>query len=209
MADLGAVFRAPKAAFAKAADSIRNLLRRSTASHESDEVMRRMAQFAQDRLQQGILKGRPGWPALSDMTKEMKGHGKPLVDTGEFVEGITHWKAGGAWHAGLFPTAIELQRIGEVHEHGAFIQVTDRMRKFFLATDHPLRADTLFVRVPPRPWFEPARREVEENAKAEMARLQEKIAKETEKKLARDTRGEASQIAQHSQAGVARAGTKS
>ncbi|HUU58299.1 MAG TPA: hypothetical protein VMZ50_02045 [Phycisphaerae bacterium] len=194
MANLGLDFLFPKKAFEAMARLLDRLPAQVSQSKETDEVMRGLAEFAQERLQQGILGGRRGWPPLSEMTKEMKGHGKPLVDTGEFVEGITAWRDGKDWVAGIPEDEAELLRIGEVHEKGAHVAVTDRMRRFFAAQGFPMRKATKFVRIPARPWFAPAEKEIEKHALAEVDRLREQIARRTQREFMRKAGGEAAGI---------------
>ena len=68
--------------------------------------------------------------------------------------------------------------IGAVHEDGATIPVTAGIRRFFASKGFPLRADTKFITIPARKWFEPAVKELEEYAPEILDPLFEDVMKE-------------------------------
>jgi hypothetical protein len=135
----------------------------------TDAGMRAMAEAAKGFIVEGINRGRDGWASLNEMTKFLKGHEKILIDSGTFVRSMTTWKDGKRWYAGIPDGATgdkgqDLEMVGEVHEKGANVPVSDGIRGFFASQGFPLRADTKFVTIPPRPWFAPAEEELEEFA---------------------------------------------
>lgn len=135
----------------------------------TEMAMESLAQQAVIFLVQGIEAGRPGWTELSDLTKELKGNSRILIDSGTFVKAIKWWPSGNGWFAGLPPGAVgdkgqSLEMVGDVMENGATIPIADEIRPFFAARGFPLRDDTKFVIIPPRPWFKPAREELDKHA---------------------------------------------
>jgi hypothetical protein len=130
---------------------------------EMDEVLEHLAHKARDFMADGIRTGRPEWPALSEFTKQQKGSDRKLMDTGEMVGEINAWKDGDQWYAGI-PASSPASMRAAVQEEGAHIPVTDGMRRFFASQKSPLRADTRFIRIPPRPWLKPAEAELAEYA---------------------------------------------
>lgn len=118
-------------------------------------------------LVSGIESGGSGWDELSDVTKVIKGGDRKLIDSGSFIGALKAWKDGASWMAGIPDGATgdkgqDLETVGAVHEEGAAIPATDKVRGFFAAKGFPLRADTKFIIVPPRPWFGPAADDLDE-----------------------------------------------
>lgn len=133
------------------------------------KATKELASAARDFIVYGIESRRQAWSELSEMTKRLKGHDRILVDKGSFVGAMKTWKEGKRWFAGLPEGAVgsdgqSLSIVGAVHESGATVEVTEDMRKFFVAKGFPLRSDTKFIIIPPRPWFAPAVEELEEYA---------------------------------------------
>lgn len=133
---------------------------------KSEFMKQTLAEKTKDFIADGIEKRRPEWAELSEITKTVKGHDKILVDTGSFKNAMVSFKDGKNWVAGLPEGAVgskgqDLNDVGIIHEEGAMLPITDAMRNWFEAKGFPLRNDTKFIRIPPRPWFEPAVREIE------------------------------------------------
>lgn len=136
---------------------------------KTDKALQTLAETGRDFIVTGINSQRSGWKALSEITKFLKGHDRILVDHGDFVGAMQTWKEGQRWYAGIPEGATgskgqDLELVGAVQEEGATIPVSDKMRKFFAAKGFPLRADTKYLMVPPRPWFAPAVEELEVHA---------------------------------------------
>ncbi len=150
--------------------------------NRTDRALQLLAESARGFIVSGIMNQRPEWKPLTEMTKTIKGHDKILFDTGEFVGSVVTWKEGARWYAGIPEGATnsrgaDLNMIGEVQEHGEVIKVTDAMRKFFIANGFPLKSDTLFIVVPPRPWFEPATEELDQHADEVLEPLADEMLK--------------------------------
>jgi len=149
----------------------------------TQRAMEDLAETAKHLIVDGIERGRDGWDSLSDVTREFKGSSKPLVDSGMFVSSIDTWKEGKRWFAGLPPGAKgddgqDLGMVAGIQEHGAHVPVSDASRKFFAARGFPLKADTKFIRIPPRPWLAPAAEELEEHIEKALKPWAEEIFEE-------------------------------
>lgn len=149
------------------------------AEDEYQAALQTVAGKARDLMVAGIDSGRGGWAPLSEVTKQIKGSGRPLVDTGEMRDSIVAWDEGGDWFAGIPDDSPAIPRAA-VHEKGAHVPVTDAVRKFFAAQGFPLRADTRFLRIPPRPWFRPAERELDAYVKENLDAILEPVFKKLE-----------------------------
>jgi len=150
---------------------------------KTQETLKHVAEQGLDFLLAGIQRRRSGWSELSAITKAIKGNDRPLVDTGTFIRAMKAWNEGKAWFAGLpegatGPGGEDLAVIGAVHEHGATIPVSPEMRAFFAFKGFPLRTDTRFIVVPPRPWFGPAAEETEKYAAKVLPALGDILARE-------------------------------
>ena len=150
---------------------------------KTKRAMEDLAETAKGFIVDGIHRGREGWDENSAITQEIKGSGKQLVDSGTFVRSITTWKDGDRWYAGIKPgskaeNGADLSMVGAVQEGGAHIPISDAMRGFFAARGFPLRADTKFVRIPPRPWLSPAASELEAHLEDELIPWVEEIIAE-------------------------------
>jgi hypothetical protein len=146
-----------------------NRLDKILLGDKTQNAMERLANATKDFIVDGIEKSRPSWKELNEITKTIKGNGKILVDSGAFVDAMKVWKSGARWFAGLPDNAKgdkgqDLNIVGEVHENGAHVPVSEEMRKFFAANGFPLREETKFVRIPERPWFAPAQEELNKYA---------------------------------------------
>ena len=69
---------------------------------EMTQTNREVGEYLEEAVKKTIDMGGPGFPALSSRTVELKGHGKILIDSGRFKDGIKHkvW----AYHGEVFPT---------------------------------------------------------------------------------------------------------
>lgn len=146
-------------------------------------AMQQLAEAAKEFIVKGIESGRQEWADLNEVTAQMKGSNKTLVDSGSFVNAMTTWKEGKRWFAGLPEGAKgdkgqDLTLVGLVHERGATVPVTDGVRTFFAGKGFPLKPETRFLVVPPRPWFEPATKELAEYANEVLDPLVKDILKE-------------------------------
>lgn len=134
-----------------------------------DKAMGELAAAARQFIVGGIVNQRSNWQQLSEITKRLKGHGRILIDSGTFMLSMVAYREGDKWYAGLPEGAVgdkgqDLEVVGSVHENGASVKVTDKIRNFFLAIGFPLAADTQFIVIPKRPWFAPAVEELEAHA---------------------------------------------
>jgi len=137
----------------------------------ADELTGAVTKEAGERLHAKIVgnfqNGRPDWPALSQVTAELKGHAQPLVDSGMLLRNITLTFVGETALVGIpdgaqYPDGTEVDLVASVMEDGAVIRVTERMRNFFAARGFPLRKETEVIMIPARPFFEPAVKELED-----------------------------------------------
>jgi hypothetical protein len=140
---------------------------------KTERAMEDLAETAKNLIIDGIQGGREGWDENSEFTKAVKGSEKQLVDSGTFIRSIDTWQDGKRWYAGIKPgtraeNGADLTMVGAVQENGAHIPISDDMRAFFAVKGFPLRADTKFVRIPPRPWLAPAAAELEAHLEDEL-----------------------------------------
>jgi hypothetical protein len=147
------------------------------------KAQKELAILAQERMVEGINGGREGWESLTEITKAIKGDARILIDSGSFVNSITIWKKAKRWFAGIPAGAKgekgqDLQLVGAVHEGGATVPVSDELRRFFAHKGFPLRESTQYLRIPMRPWFAPAMREVDQMAKGILNSLADQIIKD-------------------------------
>jgi hypothetical protein len=135
----------------------------------TDAALEDLATAGKDFIVKGIKEGREAWKDLNEITKRLKGNDDILIDSGSFVGAMTVWQEGKRWFGGLPNGAKggegqDLNLVGMVHEWGATVPVSDEIRGFFAANGVPLRAETKFLTIPPRPWFAPAYAELREYA---------------------------------------------
>lgn len=150
---------------------------------KTQAAMQQLAEAAKGFIVSGIENGRQGWEDLNEVTKQLKGHGRLLVDSGSFVGAMTTWQEGKQWFAGIPEGAVgdrgqDLTMVGLVHENGATVPVTDAVRMFFAEKGFPLKDGTRFLAIPPRPWFEPAMAELDDYANEVLDPLVDEILKE-------------------------------
>lgn len=130
----------------------------------------RSGQMLRDETRKGIRNQAPGgqpFEPLTEFTIRNKGSSKALIDHGDLVNSITFKvdPARMAVFVGILRTArsrnpesgeIYLANIGRVHEEGAIIPVTPRMRAFFLYRwGIKLKSSTLYISIPARPFLKP------------------------------------------------------
>lgn len=131
-------------------------------------MVKAVAETMQRKVVANIENGRPDWPALSGMTVELKGHRQPLVDSGELLRSIQIQYVGETALVGI-PDGMKrsdgaaMDEIAARMEDGTTFEVTEKMRRFFAAKGVSLRAETRFLVVPSRPFFEPAVEETRED----------------------------------------------
>ena len=146
-------------------------------------AQKNLANSAKGFIRGGIENQRAEWKNLHPLTVAIKGGEEILYETGAFFRAMKAWKEGNSWMAGLYPDSKgrkgqDHEMVGDDHENGVTVAVTPAMRRFFAAKGFPLRADTKFISVPPRKWFEPAMKELEEYAPQVLDPLVEEIMKE-------------------------------
>lgn len=99
-------------------------------------------------------------PDLHPYTVAMKGSAVPLAG-GDLEAALTHRiettpRGVVVWFGVPRSAGAELVMIAKVQEHGITIDVTPKMRGYLAATGLHLRADTLAVVIPPRPFISTA-----------------------------------------------------
>jgi len=148
-----------------------------------ERAKKTLARMGRDAIVGGIDAQRPEWAKLSPITQTIKGHEQILKHTGSFRGAMKMWKEGDDWYAGLYPASKgkdgqDLEMVGAVHEDGAVVPVTTPIKRWFASMGFPLRADTKFVIIPSRKWFEPAVKEVEQKMDSVLEPLMDDIVKE-------------------------------
>lgn len=118
-----------------------------------------------------IAQGRSEWKPLNPLTLQMRGEEglfrrAILVATGDMKKAVTHQVQGLLGFAGLLRTSrnsdgTSCANIGFIQEYGATITVTPKVRGYFLANKVFLKKDTKFLRIPGRPFVQPAANENE------------------------------------------------
>jgi len=104
------------------------------------------------------IKSQPAeWDPLHPVTVERKGHEKMLIETGTLQQAATSKKISD------FETLVIINRttkddvnIAPVHEYGAIISVTPKMRAYLHSIGIHLKPSTKTITIPPRPFVEPA-----------------------------------------------------
>ncbi len=94
------------------------------------------------------------WPPLHPFTIERKGSSKPLKDKGELYKSITH-KVDRRGSVRIIKVGLfgEIAKIGAVHEFGAEIEVTPKMRAFLHSQGLHLRQSTTKIIIPERSFL--------------------------------------------------------
>jgi len=129
-----------------------------------DNSAKRAAVFLAAEVRTGIQRQAPGgqrFVPLHEFTKAKKGSSKALIDTGHLRRSIKEHKIShAAYLVGVHrntraATGDPLVNIAAVHEFGAHIRVTPRMRSYLHAQGLHLKPDTEEVVIPPRPYLFP------------------------------------------------------
>ena len=94
------------------------------------------------------------WPPLHPFTIERKGSSQPLKDKGELYNSITH-KIEHKGSVRIIKVGLfgEIAKIGAVHEFGAEIEVTPKMRAFLHSQGLHLRQSTIKIIIPERSFL--------------------------------------------------------
>jgi hypothetical protein len=113
-------------------------------------------------VRKGIIDGAPGgttfWP-LHPKTIERKGSSKPLIDNGDLLGSVTHKLAEnsdvwiGVRRGARAGNGQDVVNIAEVHEFGAVIPVTAKMRAYLRYIGIHLKPDTEYIAIPPRSFL--------------------------------------------------------
>ena len=124
--------------------------------------LKKSAPVIQRNIKKGIRQGRSEWPKLHPFTIAQKGSARPLIDKGSLMRAV---KVDVESRKQLFigiergsrgSKGQDLALIANVHESGATIRVTEKMRGFLRAKGLFLRDRTKVIRIPARPFIEPA-----------------------------------------------------
>lgn len=154
---------------------------KASPSFERDinDLMHKLAEDFADFIFQRIMSylesGRPDWPALSEVTKQLKGHDKILVGSGDYKRSIKTEVEGNRARVGILtprgPSGQDMELIAKVIEGGATIPVTEKMRKWLASRGVFLRKTTMFITIPPRPVFNSAMDEYEDILNAKLSKF--------------------------------------
>lgn len=115
-----------------------------------------------DTIRRMYREGRPEHQKLHPFTIKQKGHGQPLFEHGKLAAAVN-----------VFITPVHEDRTdfsvgvldgteaikAQVHEGGATIRVTPKMRTYLRNRGLKLKKSTRFITIPPRPVFLPALQE--------------------------------------------------
>lgn len=127
----------------------------------------RAGQRMRTEIRKGIKAGAPGGNALEPLTAftiHRKGSSKPLIDNSDLLDSITYEvdKQQLAVFIGVLRSAQNrdgesLVDLALVHEEGAVIPVTPKMRGYFMwAFGIRLKPSTQFITIPARPFLRPS-----------------------------------------------------
>jgi len=118
---------------------------------EKERILRLAGAFLEGKIKEKIQQGDPEWKPLHPFTIQRKKSDKPLIDTGTHIlNRITHKVEGDVVKVGVFG---ESALIASVHEFGAKIRVTEKMRKFLHAQGLHLRKATEHIVIPQRSYL--------------------------------------------------------
>lgn len=95
--------------------------------------------------------GRPGWAPLHGFTVQEKGHALPLLHKGELMDHVVVVQDDNGVAVGFVDPTQALKAL--IHENGATVPVTPRMRAFLASRGFLLKADTKFLVIPARRNF--------------------------------------------------------
>jgi phage gpG-like protein len=118
---------------------------------EKEQILRIVGEFLEGKIKEKIQEGDPDWKPLHPFTIQRKKSDKPLYDTGDnILNRITHEVEGDVVKVGVFG---ESTLIASVHEFGAKIRVTEKMRRFLHAQGLHLKKDTRYIVIPQRSYL--------------------------------------------------------
>lgn len=147
-------------------------------------ALNRVGVYVRDQIKRGIRDQAPGGQAfapLSELTIRRKRSSKALIEHGDLIGAITFKVVGSeAVFVGILRTARgkegdSLVNIGEVHEFGAIVPVTPKLRGFFAGVfGVHLKATTTALKIPARPYLRPV---LEAEADKVIDIFQEELAK--------------------------------
>ncbi|MDR1021026.1 MAG: hypothetical protein LBL73_09735 [Synergistaceae bacterium] len=143
-------------------DKLANILDPVRMRKKLSAATKRAGANAVSAVKKGIVGGEPGgipfWP-LREFTKERKGSSKPLIDHGDLLGGITYEEIDidtvwvGVKKGSRSSSGGDLADIAWVHEYGALIEVTPKMRAYLHSQGLHLKPDTEYVVIPPRSFL--------------------------------------------------------
>lgn len=145
-------------------------------------VIEDLAEVAYVSLKDQIKSGDADVP-LSELTQWLKRQEgedqRARVGSGDLLRAIDKQVEPGKATIGiLIPRGSkgqDMEMIARVMEGGATVPVTSRMRKWFAAQGKPLRRTTTYLKIPPRPIFDPVIGEFEEEIDAVVNRYMDRI----------------------------------
>lgn len=115
-----------------------------------------------DAIRKSYREGRPEHQRLHPFTIKRKGHGQPLFETGKLADSVKVIMVPKTEDRTDFSVGIEDREQAikaQVHEAGATLRVTERMRMYLRSIGLKLKKTTRFLTIPPRPVFAPALQE--------------------------------------------------
>jgi hypothetical protein len=128
--------------------------------------MGKLATEVKTELVDSVESGDTAWPPLSETTRFLTNRDRPMVGTGDFVRSIRTEVTGDKASIGILipkgEKGQDMEAMARVAEGGAYVRVTEKMRKWFAAKGRPLRKTTSVIYVPPRPVFNPKTEFVED-----------------------------------------------
>ena len=159
------------------------------------EVVETAGDAVVDKAKAGIDTGRGEWEPLAEATIAMKGHGKALIDSRLLRDSIAGWWEGatrpnaqetGVYSVGIpfgvtYPDGTPLEMVAVLMEEGATISIDTESRKVLEGKRIDVSKGAKVIRIPPRPFLEPAMNEVadtfEEVVAESMNRLYDRLLK--------------------------------
>lgn len=145
----------------KAAALAKNMTARFEAAKR--RTLYRIGTYMEARLKKGITDQAPGgreYAALHPFTVKRKGSSKALIRHGDLRNSITHQVDRNSVFIGVLRTAKgkdgqALANIAAIHEEGAVIRITPKMRGYLWSQGMRLSPDTRYIVIPARPTFGP------------------------------------------------------
>ncbi|MDR1514919.1 MAG: hypothetical protein LBS45_04425 [Synergistaceae bacterium] len=143
-------------------DKLVNILNPARMRKELSKTTKRAGANAARAVVKGIQSGAPGGKALeplNEFTKERKGSSKPLIDHGDLVGSITYEEIGlnavwvGVKKGSRSSSGGDIVDIAWVHEFGASIEVTPKMRAYLHHEGLHLKPSTEYIHIPERSFL--------------------------------------------------------